>query len=152
MTKDILFKNIWDQYTDLTPQAKEIQNLLKDKGETVLNDHVAYRSIAINGFGLKDLCVPFLELGYEIKDDYKFEVKKLDAVHLESSNIDDPKVFISELRVKDLSKEAQKIFESALYYTEVKTSFELLTSGCFWESTYENYKTLANESEYAAWF
>ncbi len=152
MTKDTLFKKIWDQYTELTPQAKEIQNLLEDKGEVVLNDHVAYRSIAINGFGLKELCEPFLELGYEIKDDYKFEVKKLDAVHLESSNIRDPKIFISELRVKDLSKDAQKIFESALYYAEAKKSFEILTSGCFWETSYENYKALVNESEYAAWF
>jgi len=150
--KNELFQKIWKQYASLTPQAKNIQELLGKSGDTVENDHVAYRSISLKGFGLKELCEPFLELGYKVKGDYKFEVKKLDAVHLETSDPSDPKIFVSELRFKELSKSAQAVFEKALYYTEPPESFELLTAGCFWENTHKTYEELYKESEYAAWF
>jgi hypothetical protein len=150
--KNDLFKTIWNQYAGLTPQAEEIQSLLKSRGETVSNDHVAYRAIAIDGFGLKEICEPFEILGYQIKGNYNFEEKKLDAVHLETGDPNDPKVFVSELRLKDLSAEAQKIFEKALYYVEPPKKYELLTAGCLWEASHKNYEILHKESEYAAWF
>ena len=91
-------------------------------------------------------------MGYKVKGDYQFEAKKLGAVHLEFENPGAPKIFVSELRLKDLSDEAQKIFEKALYYVEPSVGTELLTAGCFWETTYKDYQTLHKESEYAAWF
>ena len=150
--KEDVFDKIWNQYAELTPQATKIQNLLKGRGESVENDHVAYRSISLKGFGLKELCEPFEEMGYKIKGNYNFKEKKLDAVHLETASPKDPKVFLSEIRFKELSTEAQRLFEKALYYVEPPKKFELLTKGCFWEASYETYKKLYKESEYAAWF
>lgn len=149
--KDI-FKKLWEQYAELTPQALEISGLLKSQNEPVLNDHVAFRSVAFPGFGLKEVCAPFLNLGYEIKGDYNFEQKKLDAVHLESTDPQDPKIFVSQIKFKELSKDAQKILEKALYYVEPVGGVDLLLSGRFWEASHENYKKLYQESEYAAWF
>ena len=151
-SKEQLFETIWNQYASLTPQAHKIQQLLKERGESVVNDHIAYRSIALNGFGLKELCEPFEVLGYQVRGNYKFKTKKLDAVHLETNNPKDPKIFVSELRIKDLSIEAQRLFEKILYYIEPPKDIELLTSGCFWDNSYKNYETLYKESEYAAWF
>ena len=152
MTKQEIFKKLWEQYSELTPQALEISGLLKAQDEEVLNDHVAFRSVALPGFGLKEVCAPFLNLGYEIKGDYDFKQKKLNAVHLESDQPKDPKIFVSELKFNELSKDSQKIIEKALYYVEPVGGSDLLFSGRFWESSYENYQKLYKESEYAAWF
>ena len=151
-SKDKLFKTIWNQYASMTPQAQKIQKLLKDRGELVVNDHIAYRSISLKGFGLKDLCRPFEELGYKIKNNYKFAAKKLDAVHLETDRLKDPKIFVSELRFKELSKSTQSVFENSLCCVDPPKGIELLTSGCFWDISHKVYGELYKESEYAAWF
>ncbi len=74
----------------------------------------------------------------------------------------DPRIFISELRVKDLSEPIQKLIKS---YTDEVTSDpvnnldldnanqvdEFLHSGLWKLPTWEDYQQLSNESEYAAW-
>lgn len=146
-----VFEKIWSQYSDLNPQAKKIHKLLSDKGEKILNDHVAYRSVNLPGFGIQALAQPFLERGYKEKGEYHFEVKKLYAVHLEHEDPSLPKVFISELLLEKMSKVTQETFKRLIRGVSLPTGEAVLTCGRPWTLSYQTYQDLTKESEYAAW-
>ena len=78
-------------YSKLTPSADRIHKLLKDHGENnIVNDHIA-RTCDLPGFGIKDLAVVFEDLGYKKIENYRFEAKKLNALHLEVEGNTSPK-------------------------------------------------------------
>ena len=60
-----LLGHLWKDYTSMTPQAEEIQELLSARDEVFINDHIALRTFAIDGLGVRDLAMPFLNLGYQ---------------------------------------------------------------------------------------
>ena len=92
-------------------------------------------------------------MGYEAKGDYDFEAKKLTAKHFEHPDDTKPKVFISELRVNELSETAQAIIKKMVDQMpeSVVDADNFLYSGKHWDVTKAEYDTLLNESEYAAW-
>jgi len=110
---DTLFSNMWDDYVTITPSAHKIHALLAGEENTndIVNDHVAFRTFALDKTRLDKLAAHFLALGYEAKGDYDFEAKKLTAKHFEHPDDTKPKVFISELRVNELSETAQTIIK-----------------------------------------
>ncbi len=110
MQKDIdtLFSHLWDNYIKVTPSALKVHTLLGG-GEPIVNDHVAFRTYNLPKLGLEKLAAHFLALGYEQKGEYVFKAKKLYAKHFEHQDPDAPKVFISELKVEELSPAAQAI-------------------------------------------
>ncbi|MFM2485564.1 DUF1338 domain-containing protein [Celerinatantimonas yamalensis] len=152
MTIDTLFRQLWQQYLEVTPSAKPIQQLL-GQGDPIINDHIALRTYALPDIGLEDLGRHFVQLGFEYAGDYQFGVKKLRARHLQHPDPSIPKVFISELKVNELSATAQRIIGQL--YQQVKVGFmgsvSHLYSGRPWSVSYHDYLTLLNESEYAAW-
>ncbi len=97
----------------ITPSAHKIHALLAGEENTndIVNDHVAFRTFALDKTRLDKLAAHFLALGYEAKGDYDFEAKKLTAKHFEHPDDTKPKVFISELRVNELSETAQTIIK-----------------------------------------
>ncbi len=154
LTVEQLFDHLWQQYIQLNPQANKIQKLLQSRGETVINDHIALRTFNTEKLGIMNIASPFLDLGYEIVADYDFAKKKLNAVHLEhGTNINHPKVFISELRTELFSESLQSIVAEIDNQIDpanvMDTSF--ITSGRTWNLTFEQYIQLLRESEYAAW-
>ncbi len=44
MKAETIFKKLWEQYTEENPGAGQIHKLFVDKGERVVNDHVAFRT------------------------------------------------------------------------------------------------------------
>lgn len=152
MTIQQLFARLWDQYLQVTPCAQPIQQLL-GQGHPIINDHVAFRTYALPDIRLDDLGRHFIELGYEYAGEYHFDIKKLDARHLQHPCAKYPKVFISELKVHELSSEAQQII--GRLYQQLPTGFMqdacALYSGAPWQLSYQDYLTLLGESEYAAW-
>lgn len=132
------------------------------KPDDIENDHIAFRTLGVPNLGLKSIEKIFLHYGYQKRDYFYFEAKKLDAYWYAPPKESYPRIFISELRVNDLSKEAQNIITR---YTKSITkdpvdSLNLNDSkqvGDFfyqplWEiPTMEDYDNLASESEYAAW-
>lgn len=146
-----IFEKMWDQYSALNPQAKKIHTLLAKDGDQILNDHVAYRSVNLPGFGIDALAAPLIERGYKKCGEYHFEVKKLYAVHLEHEDKSLPKVFISELLLEKMSENSQKIYKSLVAGLSLPTDESVLTCGRPWAVSYETYRALAEESEYAAW-
>ncbi|WP_109694251.1 DUF1338 domain-containing protein [Chitinophaga deserti] len=132
------------------------------QGEEIENDHIAFRTMGVPELGIASLEKIFLHHGYIRKDYYHFAEKKLDAYWYAPPHPSLPRIFISELRVKDLSAEAQRIILS--YTSEVKsdpvTMLDLndaaavdnfLHSGLWRLPSLEDFRALAAESEYASW-
>ncbi|MGH1468556.1 MAG: DUF1338 domain-containing protein [Bdellovibrionales bacterium] len=151
MSLEVLFEKMWDQYSELNPQAQEIHNLLEKTGGKISNDHVAYRSVNLPGFGVDTLKAPLLAKGYKICGEYRFEQKKLYAIHLEHEDKSLPKVFISELLLEELSPRAQELYKETLKGAVLPEGEAVLTSGRTWPVDYKVYEELYKESEYAAW-
>lgn len=153
MSIERLLEDLWKDYEQITPQATQIQALLKARGERVLNDHVAFRTYNHPSLSLEKMARGFLELGYQKKGDYAFKEKKLRAQHFEPQNPELPKVFISELLCEQLSTAAQKMIAELV--EQVPTGYaerpNFCVSGRPWRVRYETYLKLVQESEYAGW-
>lgn len=152
---DTLFANLWQDYLTITPSAQKVHQLL---GETagqaeLVNDHVAFRTFNIEKVNLDKLAAHFLALGYEEKGQYNFEQKKLIAKHFEHVDTTKPKVFISELIVEEFSQPVQAIIHKMVENIDADAASQddFLYSGTHWQVSSEDYNTLLEASEYAAW-
>lgn len=154
MSKDQLFEALWDQYTQMTPSAKQIHQLFEEQGEHVLNDHIAIRTFNDPRVNIEVLAAPFKKLGYVEKGDYEFKEKKLFAHHYEHpEDKDAPKIFISELLLERCSEELRQIVSALLDqipYSELDMD-SLLLKGRLWKLSSKEYDLLQKESEYASW-
>ena len=95
------FDRLWANYISMTPQALAIKELFENNGETIVNDHIALRTFNHPKVNIIKLATYFTKYGYVKKGEYKFEEKKLFAIHLEHQNPLMPKVFISELLLEE---------------------------------------------------
>ena len=153
MTPDLLFKSLWDDYIErLCPSAEKVHQLLKEE-EDLINDHIALRTFNVAPLGIDTLAKPFLALGYKACGDYVFESKKLVAKHFEHPDPNQPKVFISELKVEECSSELQAIVAKLVAQVDASKleGQDFLFGGRLWNLDFQDYKQLATESEYASW-
>ena len=150
-----LFSTLWSQYIKLTPQAFDIKELfLQTQTKAIINDHIALRTLSHKRCNIDVLAKFFITLGYEKKDYYDFQSKKLDAHHFIHKNLKYPKVFISELKIEEFDKETQDILNSLVSKIpkDILNKSALLSSSRHWDISYKTYKSLYAKSEYAAWF
>jgi len=150
-----LFANLWQQYLQVTPSAKSIHQLLGEnaQGDDIINDHIAIRTFNIAKVNLEVLAEHFKAVGYTEQGQYDFAAKKLSAKHFEHSDPNQPKVFISELRVEEFSEQTQRIINELVDQVDVAatTAANFVYNGAPWTLSQAQYKTLLAESEYAAW-
>lgn len=150
---DFLFNALWRDYTQrLCPSASKVHALLYE-GVPIINDHIALRTFSHEKTGLMRIAAPFIALGYTPKGEYHFKAKKLYGRHFEHPDLSFPKVFISELLLKECSSQLQETVESFLEEVD-ESAFNhsaFLYSGRMWEIDLKTYQRLASESEYAAW-
>jgi hypothetical protein len=59
VTSDELLDALWSDYVATTPQAARIHHLLGERGERVINDHVALRTYGLPGIGIAALARRF---------------------------------------------------------------------------------------------
>ena len=166
-TLDIVLNGLMRRYQERVPDVGAILNAMVAEGmigntHEIENDHIAFRTMGVPQLGVQSFEKIFLHYGYEKRDHYFFEGKKLDAWWYSPPRENDPRIFVSELRVGDLSEEAQRIIRS---YTDEVTSDPAdsldLDNGLevdaflhkpLWRTpTVSDYQTLLKESEYAAW-
>ena len=148
-----LLQEMWQDYLKLNPQAQQIIQLFEALGENASNDHLAFRTYGIEGITMAQLARPFVAAGYKACGEYRFEQKKLVAQHFEHQDQELPKIFISELLVKELSLPTQSIIQELIEQmdgTEVKRD-NFLYSGRPWKIDSQSYEKMAEESKYAAW-
>ncbi len=148
-----LFDRLWSDYLELNPDARRIEALLKERGETIVNDHIAFRTFNDPRINVDVLAKTFLEGGYREGDTYEFPAKQLDARHYEHDNPAFPRIFISELRLQSLPDELLSIVRNLL--DQVPADYaereDFLCSGRPWRVSEAEYEKLRVESEYAAW-
>ena len=155
MKADSIFDRLWQQYTAENPGAGAIHQLFLNEGEKVINDHVAFRTFDDPRVNIDVLAKPFIEAGYRPAGEYYFEKKKLRARHYElPGSPHSPRVFISELMLKEFSQELQDTIRRQLDSVPEETlnSPDLIFKGRIFSSiSYAVYNRLREESEYAAW-
>lgn len=156
MNLEYILNRLWTDYISQNPSAGKIYDLFVAEGETVVNDHIAFRTLDYPAINIDVLARQFISSGYVPKGEYQFKDKHLFAKHYElPGDITSPRVFISQLILSDCSSYLQKIFSDSFEKIDHKrfTSDELLFSGrLFNPLSYEVYTRLREESEYAAWF
>lgn len=166
-TLETVLNGLMSRYKSRVPDVSAIINAMIEEGiinkdSEIENDHIAFRTLGVEHLGIQSLEKIFLHYGYTKRDYYNFPEKKLDAYWYAPPSEKYPRIFISELRVKDLSAQAQDIIRS---YTSEVTSDPVLSldlndgeavdhflHSALWRTpTLADYKALAAESEYAAW-
>ncbi len=148
-----LLDKMWADYIVINPLAKKIHDLLVSEGETIQNDHIALRTFRHPRVGVDVLAKPFLKAGYVYKSDYHFPEKKLYAKHYEHSDRALPKIFISELKLEELSSTLRATVSSLIDQmpAELEQRFDFSSIGRPWNLTTSTYQELHEESDYAAW-
>lgn len=164
---DYILNGLMKRYKERVPDVSAIINaMIKDgiiKNENEIeNDHIAFRTMGVPQLGIKSFEKIFLHYGYKKMDYYFFPEKKLNAYWYAPPHPKYPRIFISELRVNDLSPEAQEIILK--YTNEVKAdpvdsinlddapAIDNFLHSSLWQTpTLADYRALAVESEYAAW-
>jgi hypothetical protein len=133
-----------------------------ERPSDIENDHIAFRTLGVRPLGIASLERVFLHYGYERRDRYDFPGKKLNAHWYAPPAPSFPRIFISELRVPELSAEAQAIVRS---YTDgvtadpvdaldLDSADEVVTflHAPLWPTpTWADFQRLQQESEFAAW-
>jgi hypothetical protein len=165
-TNDSLLIQVLDgllrTYMERVPDAKRVAKLIIARGDSILNDHIAFRSIDI-----RSILTIFLHLGYAVQMDattnkpFNFEQKKLTAVWLKHPNPQAPRVFVSQFRFADGSQALQDIvskyigvWEDPIHTLDLNNPDDIHTylHTAQWPTpTYADYTALQQESEYVAW-
>jgi hypothetical protein len=166
-TLDTVLDGLMRRYTERVPDVKVIIDAMVVAGivasvSDIENDHIAFRTMGVPQLGVRSFEKIFLHYGYEKRDHYYFKGKKLDAWWYSPPRETDPRIFVSELRVGDLSEESQRIIRS--YTDEVKTDpadaldldngeevDQFLHKPLWRTPSAADYRNLLKESEYAAW-
>lgn len=166
-TLDFVLAGLMRRYSQRVPDVETILSAMETRGlvssrDEIENDHIAFRTMGVPQLGLQSFEKIFLAYGYQKRDPYHFAAKKLDAFWYAPPTPKQPRIFVSELRVGDLSPEAQRIIRS---YTDEVTADPVdslnlndgaavdhfLHSGLWRLPTWQDYSRLLDESEYAAW-
>ena len=166
-TLDVVLNGLMRRYSERVPDVQRVFNAMQaadiiQSPADVENDHIAFRTMGVPNLGLASFEKIFTHYGYKKRDEYNFIGKKLTAYWYSPPEPHYPRIFASELRVNDLSDEAQRIIQK---YTDTVTSDPVdaldLDNGeavdqflhqPLWQTpTLSDYQALLNESEYAAW-
>lgn len=166
-TLDAVLTGLMRRYSERVPDVQNVLDAMLDAGviqspDEIENDHIAFRTMGVPNLGLASFEKLFLHLGYERRDEYNFVEKKLSAYWYSPPRPDLPRIFASELRVNELSADAQRIIH---HYTDSVTSDpvdlldlddasavdQFLHQPLWATPTLADYRTLLTESEYAAW-
>jgi hypothetical protein len=166
-TLDIVLSGLMRRYTARVPDVKTIIDAMIREGiirhaQEIENDHIAFRTMGVPGLGVQSFEKLFLYYGYEKRDHYFFEGKRLDAWWYSPPRPTDPRIFVSELRVGDLTDESRSIIHG--YTDEVVSDpvdeldlddgeeVDAFLHRPLWRTpTLSDYRHVLAESEYAAW-
>lgn len=164
---DEILDGLMRRYQERVPDVSAVINAMTKEGiihnaADIENDHIAFRTMGVENLGVQSLEKIFLHYGYQKRDYYHFKEKKLDAWWYAPPQDHYPRIFASELRVKDLSEKTQRIIHqysdtvktdpvAHLDLNNTKSVDNYLHSGLWQTPTVEDYESLLAESEYAAW-
>lgn len=162
-----VLNGLMQRYQQRVPDVEGVMEAMIKEGiiadrSQIENDHIAFRTMGVPQLGIQSFEKIFLHYGYRKQERYNFQAKKLNAFWYAPPSPEFPRIFVSELRVHELSEVAQRIIYS--YTDEVKTDpvddlnldnweeVDAFLHKALWRlPTLEDYERLQQESEYAAW-
>ena len=163
----MMLDGLMKRYMSRVPDVSGIINAMMREGiiqnaSEIENDHIAFRTLGVPNLGVGSLEKIFLYHGYTKRDYYYFKDKKLNAWWYSPPIAGLPRIFISELRVDDLSTVSQAIIHSytdsvladpidSLDMRDSKSVDFYLHSSSWTIPSLDDYESLTCESEYAAW-
>jgi len=111
-----LFDTLWDRYRQRVAYVQTYEKVIQQAKATFVNDHIAFRTFATQQplAGIATISRIFEALGYRAAGSYHFDDKQLSAIHFQHANPQFPKLFISELRVPELPRDARLLIEKTL--------------------------------------
>jgi hypothetical protein len=164
---DGILDRLMQRYKERVPDVSKVTNGMMEKGVIkshmeISNDHIAFRTIGVPKLGIHSFEKIFLHHGYEKKDSFFFEGKRLNAFWYAPPNPKYPRIFISELVLNDMPIKIQDLVTS--YTDEVKLdpvnqldledaeSVDKFLHQPLWRlPSWKDYQDLQEVSEYAAW-
>lgn len=166
-TLTAVLDGLFERYRAHVPDVSAIAAAMMGDGlirseADIENDHIAFRTLGVPHLGLASLERVFLHYGYKRMDRYEFPAKKVTA-HWYAPPADRfPRIFVSQLRVNELSTEAQSLVRR---YTDAVTRdpvdglnldrasdvVRFLHEPLWRTPTWQDYRRLRDESEFAAW-
>lgn len=156
MELNTIFNRLWRDYSEQNPSVNRIAELFETKGEIIVNDHIAFRTLDLTVMSIDELAIPFIQNGYVPAGEYIFKDKHLFAKHFElPDDKNAPRVFISQLILADCSPYIQNTFKEAFTRVDsekIKTETMIFSGTIFKPLSFGTYNRLREESEYAAWF
>jgi len=155
MDLQAIFDRLWTDYIFNNPSAKKVYDLFIEEGETVVNDHIAFRTFQHPAIGIDQLAMVFLKNNYRLMGEYRFEKKKLFAKHFEhQTDKNAPRVFISELILDSFSFYLQQIVKgwvASIPFDSIRADEIIFSGNLSGPSSHTVFEKLRQESEYAAW-
>ncbi|MBM3381565.1 MAG: DUF1338 domain-containing protein [Betaproteobacteria bacterium] len=122
-----VFRELWNNYRMKVEEVPRVEDALRSLGEVWHEDHVAFRTLPGEHCGSHVLEGLFRLMGYRRRDNYVFRDKRLKAFWMEPptepstpAHLVLPKVFISELELKDFSPEFRACIQK--YTSQLETS------------------------------
>ena len=152
-TRDF-FAGLWNSYVEIAPQAARIYEIFAARGERIVNDHVAFRTYDQYPLNIGTLEPLILALNYRRHAPYEFPTKGLSAWSYLPADPEDPRIFLSELRVDTLAPKARRVVAELMEQVDAATvhTTDVFRAGRLWKTpSWEAYQTLLSASEYAAW-
>ncbi len=164
---DIVLDGLLGRYKAHVPDVDAILRAMADEGmiggpADVENDHIAFRTLGVPHLGIASLERVFLHCGYTPRDWFDFPAKKVTARWYHPPEERHPRIFISQLRVHDLSADAQAIIRrytdrivadpvDAIDLNDGHAVVRFLHEPLWPSPTWAEYERLRGESEFAAW-
>ena len=164
---DNVLEGLMTRYKERVPAVNQVISAMVMEGlinsmSDIENDHIAFRTLGVPHLGIGSLEKIFLYYGYTKEDYYYFKKKKLDAYWYSPPSEQYPRIFISELRVPELSSDLQALI---LFFTQRITAdpvdslnldnssdVNLFLHSPLWKTpSWDQYVRAQEESEYAAW-
>jgi hypothetical protein len=166
-TLEAVLNALMRRYRERVPDVRAIvdamirEQLIYSESE-IENDHIAFRSLGVPCLGIASLEKVFLHLGYTRQDRYDFPTKKLNAYWYAPPAPHYPRIFLSELRVRELSEDSRSIIRR---YTKhifadpvdgLDLNDPVAIDGFLHTSSWpvprlDDYRSLVAENEYAGW-
>ena len=143
---------LWMDYLQQCRYVGTLCYVLHGKGEKVVNDHIAFHTVGDPKVGADQLARSWIGQGYEPAD--HFEEPTLTVRSYRHADPGLPKLLIRELNLDTLHGRSRDILGRLLAYLP---EWRIRQDGfCYagrqWPLSFSEYRVLAEESEYAAWF
>lgn len=164
---EIILDGLMSRYKMRVPDVEKITQAMIKEGiinnaSEIENDHIAFRTMGVPQLGIQSFEKIFMHYGYQKRDYFNFEAKKLNAYWYSPPRPDLPRIFVSELRIQDLSERANRIITSytdevisdpvdAINLDDPYAVDNFLHTALWRLPNLEDYLALLEESEYASW-